>query len=147
MELLEAQKGPERLNKRLEVPPDGLVLVGAVRGVVEAGEEHHIREDQDAAAVIIALRFDVGVRHQEHRQDDGDDIPAGEDQAVIKVNTGTLFAEEAGTHVKVSATEPIFSGAYQAENATIAGIWSRQTWSAYAEPISMLKRMNINNTS
>ena len=40
--------------------------------------------------------------------------------------------------MKVSATEPIFSGAYQAENATIAGIWSRQTWSAYADPISML---------
>ena len=41
-------------------------------------------------------------------------------------------------YVKVSATEPILSGAYQAENATMAGICNRHTWSAYAEPISIL---------
>ena len=30
--------------------------------------------------MIIALGFDVGIRHQEHGQDYGDDIPSWEDQ-------------------------------------------------------------------
>ena len=33
--------------------------------------------------MVIALGFDVGVGHQEHRQDERDDIPAREDEAAI----------------------------------------------------------------
>ena len=33
----------------------------------------------------------------------------------------------------------MFSGSYQAENATIAGICKRQTCNAYADPISILE--------
>ena len=45
------------------------------------------------------------------------------------------------TYVNVSETEPIFSGAYQAEKATIAGICNKQTCRAYAEPISILNHL------
>ena len=31
--------------------------------------------------MIVALGFDVGICHQEHGKDDGDDIPSWEDQA------------------------------------------------------------------
>lgn len=40
-----------------------------------------IPENQDTSTVIVTLGFDVGVSHQEHRQDDGDNIPAREDQS------------------------------------------------------------------
>lgn len=50
-----------------------------------------------------------------------------------------VWKSKKGQYLKVSATEPSFSGAYQAEKATIAGIWSKQTCRAYAEPISILR--------
>ena len=87
--LVEAEEGPKRLGERLEVATNRLIFVGAVRGVVEAGEKHQVGQDEDAAAVVVAFRFDVGVRHQEHGQDDRDDIPAREDQAATKVSTRT----------------------------------------------------------
>jgi uncharacterized lipoprotein YajG len=56
----------------------------------------------------------------------------------------TTTSQRGKMSVNVVATSPIFSGAYHAENATIAGICSRQTCSAYAEPISMLDASNSN---
>ena len=88
--------------------------------------------------MVVTLGLDVGVSHQEHRQDDGDDIPAREDQAVVRELMHCPSLGRQSTYVNVSATEPILSGKYQLENATIAGIWSRQTCRAYAEPISIL---------
>jgi hypothetical protein len=46
-------------------------------------------------------------------------------------------------YLKVSATEPIFSGVCQVEKATIAGTRSKQTWRAYTEPISILKEFKL----
>lgn len=63
---METKERPGRLNERLEVAADRLVFVGAVRSVVEAGEEHQVGEDEDTTTVVVALGFDVGVRHQEH---------------------------------------------------------------------------------
>lgn len=41
----------------------------------------NVPENQDTSTVIVTLGFDVGVSHQEHRQDDGDNIPARENQS------------------------------------------------------------------
>ena len=86
------------------------VLVRALGGVEEAGDEDQIAEDEDAATMIVALRLDVGVRHQEHRKHDGDDVPARENQPE-EASTNCHEYERCETNVKVSATEPIFSGA------------------------------------
>ncbi len=32
--------------------------------------------------MVVALRLDVGIRHQEHRKDDDNDVPSRENQAV-----------------------------------------------------------------
>ena len=77
---MEGEERPERLRDRLEVASYELVLVGAVRRVVEARHQHEVGEDENAPTMIVALRFDVGVSHKEHGENDGDDVPAGEDQ-------------------------------------------------------------------
>lgn len=41
----------------------------------------NVPENQDTSTVIVTFGFDVGVSHQEHRQDDGDNIPARENQS------------------------------------------------------------------
>ena len=46
-------------------------------------------EDEDAAAVVVALRLDVGVGHEEDGKDDRDDIPAREDKSVVVVRIST----------------------------------------------------------
>lgn len=51
------------------------------------------------------------------------------------------------TYEKDLATSPILLGSYQAEKATIAGICNKHTWSAYAEPISILQHHSIHNQS
>lgn len=89
--------------------------------------------------MIVGLRFNIRISQKENRQDDDNDIPTGEDQP-----TDTIVSESAtqknpmDTHVKVLTTFPTSAGSYQAEKATIAGIWRRQTCSAYADPISIL---------
>ena len=84
---MEGEERPERLRDRLEVASHELVLIGAVRRVVEARHQHEVGEDEDATTMVVALRLDVGVSHQEHREDDCDDIPAREDQPTIWVST------------------------------------------------------------
>jgi hypothetical protein len=97
--------------------------------------------------MVVTLGLDVGVGHEEHGEDDRYDIPSREDQtwedaSDIKMRTPAWIE---GRYLKVSATDPILSGAYQAEKATIAGTWSKQTCRAYAEPISMLKGISISD--
>lgn len=90
----------------------------------------NIPENKDASSVIIALSFDVGIGHQEHREDNNNDIPTWEDEPVYRVPipiSSRVTVQKTDTYVKVFATSPIFSGAYQAEKATIAGICSKQT--------------------
>jgi hypothetical protein len=41
-----------------------------------------IPENEDAAAMVVALSLDVGIGHEEYREDNDHHIPAGEDQAV-----------------------------------------------------------------
>jgi len=78
--------------------------------------------------MVITLCLDVGVRHQKDGQDDRDDVPARKYKTKEKIILITATPRRCvGTHVKAFATSPIFSGAYQAENATMAGIWSKQT--------------------
>ena len=74
-----AEERPERLRDRLEVASHELVLIGAVRRVVEARHQHEVGEDEDATTMVVALRLDVGVRHEEDGKDDRDDVPARED--------------------------------------------------------------------
>ena len=90
-------------------------------------------EDENAPAMVVAPGFNVGIREKEDGKNDNDNIPSREYQAVHKQANKK---ERQKVHrdrtiqvayVKVSATEPILSGAYQAENATMAGICSRQT--------------------
>lgn len=92
--------------------------------------------------MIIALSFNVSISQQKERKHDDKNIPSRKNQS-IELHTCIRRPLDIYdvTHVKVSATEPIFSGAYQAENATIAGIWSKQTCRAYADPISMLRKL------
>ena len=72
--------------------------------------------------MVVTLRLDIGVGHQEHREDDADDIPARENQAGRAHLVLRPEDHAYKTYVNVSETEPILSGAYQAEKATIAGI-------------------------
>lgn len=39
-------------------------------------------QDKNTPAVVIAFSFDVCVSQEEDREDDGDDVPAGENQAI-----------------------------------------------------------------
>jgi hypothetical protein len=71
--------------------------------------------------VIVASRLDIRIREQEDGQDDGNGVPAGEDQAATSVTY------DANTHVKVSMASPDRSGLKYAEKATMAGICSRHT--------------------
>ena len=133
-------EGGDDASKRLRdlsEDTEHLIFIRTVRCIEEARDEHQVTKDKDTTTVVVALRLNVGVGHQEHGKDDRDDVPAGEDEAIQPVSKVGMKAIQA-THVKVSATEPILSGEYQAENATIAGIWSKQTCRAYAEPISIL---------
>lgn len=98
--------------------------------------------------MVITLGFNVGVGHEEHGEDDRYDIPSRqyqtwEDASDIEARILGVGIER--QYLKVSATDPILSGAYQAEKATMAGTWSRQTCRAYAEPISMLKGISISD--
>ena len=84
--------------------------------------------------MIVTPGLNISVGQKEDGQDDGNDIPSREDQAVVSLD----LAEVDPTHVKVSTGSPIFPGSYSAEKRTMAGICSRQTCRAYAEPISIL---------
>ena len=88
--------------------------------------------------MIVALRFNVSVGHQKHRENQCNDIPSGEDEPVAVMRI-LQEASSQRTNVKVLATSPMLSGSYQAEKATIAGICNRQTCNAYADPISILE--------
>lgn len=74
--------------------------------------------------MVVTLCLDVGVRHQKDGQDDRDDVPARKyktkEEIIILISATPRGCVV--THVKAFATSPIFSGAYQAENATMAGI-------------------------
>lgn len=43
--------------------------------------ERCVPENENASTMIIAFRLNVGVGHQEHGENDSDDIPAREDKA------------------------------------------------------------------
>lgn len=96
----------------------------------KAGDKDKIAEDENATAVVVTLGLDVSVGHQEHRQDDGDDIPAREDQAIIQQSADSTMHQKGDTNLNVFAAVATLSPVSQAENATMAGIWSRQTWRA-----------------
>lgn len=70
----------ERLGDWAE-DAEHLILVRTVGSVKEAREEHEVAEDEDAASVVVALRLDVGVCHEEDGEDDRDNVPTGEDEA------------------------------------------------------------------
>lgn len=40
-----------------------------------------IPENEDATTMVVALCFDVGISHQEHRENESDDIPSREDES------------------------------------------------------------------
>ncbi len=94
-------------------------------------------ENQYTPTVVVTLGFDISVCEEEYGQNNNDNVPSGEYQSIASVSIESV-SRTAKTYVKVSATEPILSGAYHAENATMAGICSKQTCKAYADPISML---------
>ena len=72
--------------------------------------------------MIVALRFDICVGHQEDGENDDNYVPTWED----KTNTGIVVIHTSinrgETHVNEKAISPIFEGAYHAEKATMAGI-------------------------
>ena len=89
--------------------------------------------------MVVTLGLNVGVCHQEHGEDQCDNIPSRENETTgTEVDTKIQDTRRDLTHVKVFATSPMFEGSDHAEKATIAGICNRQTWSAYADPISIL---------
>ena len=72
--------------------------------------------------MVVTLGLDVCVCHEEHGEDDGNDIPPRQDQTMeeqIRRSKRQLRASR--PYLKVSATDPILSGACQVEKATIAG--------------------------
>ena len=42
----------------------------------------HTPQNKNAAAVIIGLSLDIGISQEEYRQNDHDDVPTREDQAI-----------------------------------------------------------------
>jgi hypothetical protein len=75
--------------------------------------------------MVVTLGLDIGVCHEEH----GEDNEMTSHRGKIKLGgTRQILVGEATEayktrqYLKVSATEPIFSGAYHAEKATITGI-------------------------
>lgn len=91
----------------------------------------HLPQNKDTSTVIVTLSFDIRVCQQEDGQNDHYDIPTREDQPVMPSSVSYVHVSNVEqTYVNVSATAPILSGAYQAENATMAGIWSKQTCKA-----------------
>ena len=47
------------------------------------GEENkYTPKNKDTPPMIITLSLDIGIRQQKHREDDGDDVPAGEDESM-----------------------------------------------------------------
>lgn len=82
--------------------------------------------------MIVALGLDISVREKEYREDNRYHIPSGENQAgkrQLRMRSRNCPQHER-TYVNVLATVPISRGSYHAENATMAGICSRQTCSA-----------------
>lgn len=52
--------------------PSKMTSIDVSRGgrcIVEAGQQDAIAEDKDASAMVVALRFDVGIGHEEHGKD------------------------------------------------------------------------------
>ena len=54
--------------------------------VVDHSDGHNSRENEDRSAVVIAPRLNVRVRQKEDGEDDGDDVPAREDEPGISVH-------------------------------------------------------------
>ena len=82
----EREGATERLRNGAEGTQHFILLI-PFRGIVEARDEDEVTKNEDAATVVVTLRLDVGVSHQEHREDDCDDIPAGENQPTTWVST------------------------------------------------------------
>ena len=73
--------------------------------------------------MIVTPGLNVGIGHEEYGEDDGDNIPSRQNQTWGNISDtwrGAVRVERR-SYLKVSATDPIFSGACQAEKATIAG--------------------------
>ena len=87
-----------------------------------ATEIEYSPQNKDTSTVIVALGLNVTVGQKEDRENDYDDIPSGENQAGTSRSVSSRRERREKTYVNVSATAPIFSGAYHAENATMAGI-------------------------
>ena len=73
----EREGATERLRNGAEGTQHFILLI-PFRGIVEARDEDQVAENEDAATVVVTLRLDVGVRHQEHRKDDDNDVPSRE---------------------------------------------------------------------
>lgn len=86
-----------------------------------------IPENEDTSSMIVALCFDICVCHQEYGKDDDHNVPTREDETSRGVVMIYTLIQRGGTHVNENAISPIFSGAYHAEKATMAGIWRRHT--------------------
>ena len=55
-------------------------------------------QNEDASTMIVALSFNVGVGHQEHREDKRNDVPAWEDQAAKFYSV--LFHQKTGIGIR-----------------------------------------------
>ena len=89
--------------------------------------------------MVVRFGLDVDVGEEEDGEDDHQDVPAREDQPIhaLSALSTQSIAEPEKTHGKVSLIRPIFSGAYHALNATIAGICNRQTYNTpHKHPIT-----------
>lgn len=42
--------------------------------------DRHLRKDKDTSSMVITSRFDISISEKKDREDNGDDVPLGEDQ-------------------------------------------------------------------
>lgn len=71
--------------------------------MISKKERIDVPEGKDTSTMVITLRLDVGVSHEEHGEDDGDDVPAGEDKAreTLFISTQSSEVTGMGTYVKL----------------------------------------------
>ena len=90
MDREEREGATERLRNGAEGTQHFILLI-PFRGIVEARDEDQVAENEDAATVVVTLRLDVGVCHEEHREDDCDNVPPRENQTMRLVSKPALY--------------------------------------------------------
>ena len=97
---------------------------------------------REVVRVIAYLALPINVAEQENAKDDGNHIPLWEDEAVVLL--GKLNLLDFGmSYLNVWVRRSLCSMFWpmSALNSTKAGICSRQTCKAYADPISIESAM------